>query len=205
MKKATFSTIFLLSLMFVFAGFTACDKVIDEPTPTLTENEKTTLLYMLEEEKLARDVYLYFNDKYSINVFNNISGSEQKHMDAILTLLEKYNIADPSSSEKGVFTLPALQTLYDDLIGQGNASLVAALRVGATIEDMDIFDLNNAIAATEKTDLIETFEMLKCASGNHMRAFTGQLDNQGESYTPQYLSQELFEVILNGPHEHCGQ
>lgn len=206
MKKARISATLLFAMFFVFAGFTACEQSVDDPTvPTLTQDEKTTLLYMLEEEKLARDVYLYFSEDYNMRIFENISASEQKHMDAIQTVLEKYKVDIPNLDKQGVFTLPELQELYDNLIEQGDASLIAALTVGATIEDVDIWDLNNAIAATTKTDLLEMYEMLNCASGNHMRAFTKQLDKRNESYTPQYISQELYEEILNGQHEHCGQ
>ena len=172
---------------------------------SLTEDEKTNLLFMREEEKLARDVYLYFYDKYELKMFNNIASSEQAHMNAVLTIMEKYGVEDPTSSELGVFTNTDLQQMYDDLIAQGDASLVDALTVGATIEDVDIRDLENAINATSKTDIINMYEMLDCGSRNHMRAFTNQLNSQGESYTPQFITQEKYNEILNGEHQHCGR
>lgn len=206
MKSTSISAAILLVIFFALSAFTACEQSAVEPTdPALTAEEKTTLLYMFEEEKLARDVYLHLNEAYNLMVFDNISASEQKHMDAIQVLLEKYEIPIPDVTVQGVFSLPDLQDLYDALVEQGDANLVAALKVGATIEDVDIWDLNNAIAATDKTDLIDTYEMLKCASGNHMQAFTKQLDKRGETYTPQYISPELYEEILNAPHQHCGQ
>ncbi len=55
---------------------------------SLTVQEKIDLLHLREEEKLARDVYLYAFDKYGLKIFQNISSSEQRHADKILEILE---------------------------------------------------------------------------------------------------------------------
>jgi hypothetical protein len=159
---------------------------------------------MREEEKLARDVYFYFYEKYDLNLFNNISSSEQQHMDAVLTLLNIYDIVDVALPQYGEFSDPDLQELYNTLITNGDVSLLNALKVGATIEDVDIKDLMDAMERTTNMDLVDTYEKLICGSRNHMRAFVGELENRGETYTPQFISQELFEEIINASHEHCG-
>lgn len=41
------------------------------------------LLYMREEEKLARDVYITLYEKWGIPVFNNISNRESDHNDLL--------------------------------------------------------------------------------------------------------------------------
>src|SRR5512145_2937306 len=43
----------------------------------LTAQEKYWLTYMREEEKVARDVYLFLYEKWGLRIFENISGSEQ--------------------------------------------------------------------------------------------------------------------------------
>lgn len=208
MKNFRISSLLIIALFFVVAAFPSCDESDNDVLPntvlTLTEDEKANLLFMREEEKLARDVYLYFHDKYGLNIFSNIASSEQTHMNAVLTIMEKYGVEDPVSNELGVFTNATLQQLYDDLIAQGDASLVDALRGGATIEDVDIRDLDNVIETTSKTDLIALYGMLECGSRNHMRAFTSQLDMRGETYIPQFITQEQFDEIINGAHEQCG-
>lgn len=208
MKNLMISSMTLFALLFGSIGFTSCDESNDDILPdtvlTLTEDEKANLLFMREEEKLARDVYLYFHEKYGLNIFSNIASSEQTHMDAVLTIMEKYGVEDLASSELGVFTNATLQQLYNDLIAQGNASLTDALRAGATIEDVDIRDLDNVIEATTKADLMNMYKMLECGSRNHMRAFTSNLDSQGVTYAPQFISQEQYDEIINGEHEHCG-
>ena len=57
----------------------------------LTESEIQGILFMREEEKLARDVYLALAERWDMNVFSNIARSEQTHMDSVLTLIELFD------------------------------------------------------------------------------------------------------------------
>jgi hypothetical protein len=209
MKNLRISSFIIFALLFASIGFISCnesdDIVLPDTIITLTGDEISNLKFMREEEKLARDVYLYFYEKYELNIFNNIASSEQTHMDAVLTIMEEYGLEDSATNENGVFNNVELQELYDVLILQGDVSLIDALIVGATIEDVDIRDLDNAIKATSKTDIIEMYDMLNCGSRNHMRGFISQLDAQGENYTPQFITPEKYEEIINGEHEQCGQ
>jgi hypothetical protein len=146
-----------------------------EITP-LEDDEIGWLTYMREEEKLARDVYQYFYDEYGLRIFKNISASEQKHMDAIKTLLDKYEIADPALETVGAFANSDLQGLYDKLIVNGSVSLVEALNVGILIENTDISDLEEAIAATTHVDLQTVYSNLLRGSQNHLDAFNSVLE-----------------------------
>lgn len=163
---------------------------------TLSEAEQETLLFMREEEKLARDVYIVLYKSWNKNIFKNISSSEQQHMDAILKKIKLFGLTDPNSSKIGSFINPDLQELYNELIYQGRLSYNDALTVGATIEDMDILDLMNAIKGTKNLALKTTYQNLLEGSKNHLRAFVGLLKNQGIEYNPQFISQELFDAIL---------
>jgi len=100
----------------------------------LKDYEISTLLWMREEEKLARDVYITMNEKWTAKVFARIAAAEQKHFDAIGKKLVLYGIPDPALVEIGKFSVPALQTMYDTLVTQGNVSYLEALKVGVTIE-----------------------------------------------------------------------
>ena len=145
------------------------------PTTPLSATEQASLLYMREEEKLARDVYNAFYARYGLRVFSNIAASEQAHMDAVLTLLNRYGLADPAAAAPGVFNNDDLQALYDDLIDQGNASLTAALQAAVLIEETDIADLQDGLALTSHADLRAVYNNLLRASQNHLRAFSRQL------------------------------
>jgi len=71
------------------------------------------LAYIREEEKLARDVYLYLYEMWGTRIFDNISGSEQTHMNQVKTLLAKYNIPDPvASNGPGMFFNPDIQSRF---------------------------------------------------------------------------------------------
>jgi len=182
-----------------------CAYVEGLPTETLSEAERDALQFMREEEKLARDVYLHLEDKWDHKVFANISGAEQRHMDAIACLLTKYEITDPAADQdKGVFTNPTLQTLYNDLTDQGEESLEAAFRVGATIEDLDIFDLRQSITSIDNEDILLIFGELERGSRNHLRAFTRQLNRLEATYQPAYLTEEAYEDIISSPTEKGG-
>ena len=162
----------------------------------LSTAEEDTLLFMREEEKMARDVYQTMYKVWKKAVFKNIAASEQKHMDAVLKKINLFGLTDPVLPGVGRFTNPDLQALYDQLIAQGKLSYIDALRAGATIEDVDIRDLMIAIEATNNLALKTTYENLLEGSKNHLRAFAGLLQKQGIKYSPQYIDQDLFDAIL---------
>ncbi len=205
MKKWSVGIV-LLMISLTGSVVTSCSTEGDEvenETAQLTPEEKNMLIQMREEEKLARDVYDYLFDLYGQQVFDNISNSEQMHMDKVLTLLNKYGIPDPALPGAGEFSNQDLQNLYMQLTTDGDVSLSEALKVGATIEDLDIFDLEKFSTMTDKQDILDVFDNLTCGSRNHMRAFYRQLTNAGETYTPQYISQTEFDSIINSSNERC--
>jgi hypothetical protein len=172
------------------------------PPSDLSATEASALVFMREEEKLARDVYQLLYTQWGQKVFSNIAASEQQHMDAVALLLTRYNLPDPAAATAtGVFQDPHVQELFNALMAQGQTSLIAALTVGATIEDLDIQDLQTRIAATDNADIALVFNELMKGSRNHMRAFISQLTKQGVTYTPQYITQAEFDAIVNSPTE----
>ena len=175
------------------------------PLEDLSEEEEEGLMIMREEEKLARDVYIYFYDKYGLRIFNNISQSEETHTTAIKTLIEKYGLTDPVVDDTpGVFQNEDLAALYTQLTAAGDASLLEALIVGATIEDLDIKDLMEFDDDVDNQDIHFVYDNLTRGSRNHMRAYYSQVLNNGGTYEPQYISQELFDSIINSSHEGGG-
>jgi hypothetical protein len=173
----------------------------------LSAAEIDDLLFMREEEKLARDVYLTLFEQWNLSIFKNIAASESTHMDAILSLLKSYGINDPTAGKAiGEFTNPDLQALYDQLVAQGSQSLSEALKVGAAIEEIDILDLEERIAQTDMADIIAVYESLLKGSRNHLRSFTKTLVQQtGETYSPQFLSQDVYDAIVQSGTESGGR
>ena len=172
------------------------------PNELISTAESTSLVFMREEEKLARDVYTTMINKWGSKIFSNISTSEQTHMDAILMLLNKYNIPDPvGSNPVGVFNNTTLQNLYNQLVADGNMSVLNAYKVGATIEDLDIFDLTNALKDIDNQDIRLVYSMLTKGSRNHLRSFYGNILKVGGTYTPQYITQAEFDAIISSDME----
>ena len=84
----------LLMLLAPAAGVDAAPA--ESMTGALSADETADLLYMREEEKLARDLYLAFYDRYGLPAFSNIAAAEQRHMDAVRYVLEGYGLVDPA-------------------------------------------------------------------------------------------------------------
>ncbi|MFO7565378.1 MAG: DUF2202 domain-containing protein [Enhygromyxa sp.] len=196
-----------LLLSFALLPLAACDAAeeLDAADASLSEAEIETLKWMREEEKLARDVYLTLGQTWDDALFVNVPKSEQKHMDALAKLLDRYGLEDPVVDESiGVFVDPALAELYVELTTAGVVSQEAALQVGAAIEELDMVDLQAAIDETDEPALIGTYESLLCGSRNHLRGFYAALTQIDVVYEAQYLDEATFFAILEGAHEQCG-
>ena len=185
--------IMMVSLSALFAG-------------ALSTEDAEEVLWVREEEKLARDVYLTLYEQWGLTTFRNIAESEQTHMDAVKEqLIIPYGLEDPVTTDTvGVFTDPELQAIYDQLIEKGSASIEDAVEIGMLIEDMDIFDLQEAMEKTDNEDIIRVFSSLENGSENHMRAFYRQVEKYGISYSPEYISEEEMNTILSGTNGNNG-
>lgn len=187
------------------ASMDICECIAQKyPVEALNDKEVEALKFMYEEEKLARDVYLTMAEKYDLRIFSNISKAEEKHMNSVKCLINKYGLEGPDvEGAKGSFTNQKLQTLYNDLVMRGNTELTEALKVGATIEDLDINDLTLLLEDEEidNKDLSAVFESLRKGSRNHMRAFTRTLNRYDEQYEVSYISEEMYDDIVKGGQE----
>lgn len=197
---------FFLVLSLVF--FIACSDDNDSnqkhnnSLPELSVTDTNALLFMLEEEKLARDTYTSLSGLWEVNQLVNIKNSEQSHMNAIVNLLNQYEI-DYDILPVGEFYNQDLQNLYDQFMIDGAVSEINALIIGATIEDLDILDLEDFINGTENSALISVFEKLQCGSRNHLRSFVSGIENRGSVYTPQFLNQIDYNSIIASSQEQC--
>lgn len=140
-----------------------------------TSSQNDLLAYLIEEEKLAHDVYTVMYQQYGAKVFGNVLESEQTHQSRVLALLDTRGLADPRSSEFGVFANAELQELYGQLVARGKQSVTDAYSVGKAIEEKDISDIDKQLATATSSDIIATLESLRIGSENHLRAFNRQL------------------------------
>ena len=175
-------------------------KEIEKTTLTPTEIEE--VLYLREEEKLARDVYHTLGLKWKLRIFSNIKSAEQTHMDHIKMVIDLYDLQDPVVDDSvGVFSNAHLAALYVDLVKKGEKTVVDALQVGMTIEDLDIFDINEMLAtATNDHVKIVAYNLVK-GSRNHMRSFWKVLVANKGTYAAQFLTQTEIDEIVAGDME----
>ena len=97
-----------------------------------------------------------------------------------------------------MFEDPEIQKLFTDLIAQGLVSLADAYVVGATIEEMDIIDLEEALAETDKADLERVYSNLKNGSIHHLSAFSRAIENQtGTDYIPRLMTIEEYNQLTS--------
>jgi hypothetical protein len=189
----------------------ACTLIMGLSAPLYADNddllelEIADLAFMREEEKMARDVYAelyqYYKERgIELIILANITVSEQKHMDAMLSLLEKYQLEDPAAGlERGEFENTVLaavyanlvsdseanQTILDEPVAGGKVSREAALYVGAWIEERDMIDILHAIGNTSRAEIVGVYTSLLCGSREHLRAFVKRLG--ADNYQPQLL------------------
>ncbi|MCU7852468.1 MAG: DUF2202 domain-containing protein [Candidatus Thiodiazotropha sp. (ex Monitilora ramsayi)] len=194
----------------------------DSNSATLDFNEATHMIFMREEEKLARDVYTKLGTLYPDSVvFGKIDNSEQQHTDAVKNLLASYGIDDPNTNDNvGIFTGAAygdyFTEKYDYLVTLASASELDALYVGAFIEELDMFDITQCpkviieqdngiddvascgLAYTDQKDIRNLYESLLDGSKSHLRAYVRAIESvigRG-GYTAQVLPQEEVDEIL---------
>lgn len=167
MRKRIVATVALLSSIAMASPALAATA----PTRPTTA-QRTQLQYLVEEEKLARDVYTYLASNVTSQKFSNILKSEQTHMDYIAALLKKYNIFNPTLTRTaGVFRNQDLQALYNQLTAEGKVNVTAAYGVGVKIEELDISDLQKMMTSAMPADMQSALDLLLKGSQNHLAAF----------------------------------
>lgn len=139
-----------------------------------------SLQFSREEERMARDLYKALADKYDGAVpFSRITISEDRHFDAVGTLLDRYDVSDPSKGKAaGTYADATLQKLYNDWLAQGTKSLDAAYDVGVALEKRDIADLKGEINTATQTDVKQVYTALLNASEQHLKAFEAAADGK---------------------------
>ncbi len=185
------------------APVAATTSAVTAAVAPLTDAEEAGLLFMLEEEKLAHDLYVALGavaqtEGWALPVFENIARAETVHSNAVLRLLTSYGV-DVSAVDlpTGAFLNSDLQALYDTLLAQGSTSRADALTVGALVEETDIADLEERMATSENAAIGRVYAALRRGSTYHLQAFTGLLDQlEGSTYAPQVLSDSEYADVL---------
>lgn len=161
----------------------------------LTAREKDGLLFIWEEERVARDLYASLYDKNNLTIFLDLVRSESSHMDQARAVMEKHGLAVPPD-EPGIFQNQTLQEMHDQLLAEGLQSDQDALTVAAVFEEISIVDLEKELSASQANDVRTVYEGLLAGSRKHLRSYVSDLKDQGIEYQPRYLEGEEFQEIV---------
>ncbi len=144
------------------------------PSGELTAEQRTTLAGMAEEEKLARDLYGAFSDRYDDATFARVAASEARHLAAVRALLTTYEITDPTAGlAPGEFAGDETSALYGKLLAQGETSSDEAYAAARAVEQHDLAALETAAAGVTAEDVAHVYARLAAASERHLVAFGG--------------------------------
>lgn len=165
----------------------------------IDREERQNLENTRQFEKLARDILSNFYHKYDLEIFGDIADSEQTHMDAMKVLLDRYEIEDPIDEDTpGIFSEETLNDLYQDLLDESGPELWEPLAIGAFLEEMSIHYLEESMDENDNEDIEVIYTAMRNASINHFRALVIETEEESDDvYTPQYLSEEEFDEIMN--------
>lgn len=201
----TLSILAILGSAPLQAGGRGAQNLQSSNTSELSTAETKALLFMREEEKLARDVYRNAYDTWEQPIFLNIASAEQRHMDAIAGRIAAYGLEDQdpvTDNTVGVFVDEELDELFKSLDTDASLSLMDALKTGAFIEEVDIDDLEQAIRNSDHPDVTRVYENLLKGSRNHLRAFVRQIESLGgDAYESQFMEQDDVDMIVDQPME----
>jgi hypothetical protein len=163
----------------------APETTISQDDSSVTEEEELTtdttvdnsslaemLTFIVQEEKLAHDLYVQLAQTSGAMQFANIVNSETTHISLVQGLLVAYNIVDPTIGlAEGEFLDQDLQALYDKLLASGSVDRAGAIAAGIAVEEKDIADLEAMLATDLPSDVASILERLLSGSQNHLAAF----------------------------------
>jgi hypothetical protein len=160
------------------------ETTISQEDSAVTEEEVTTdstvdsstlaemLTFIVQEEKLAHDLYVQLASTSGAQQFANIVNSESTHISLVQGLLVSYNIVDPTVGlAEGEFLDQDLQALYDSLLASGSVDRAGAIAAGIAVEEKDIADIEVMLASELPSDVASVLERLLSGSQNHLAAF----------------------------------
>mgnify|MGYP003530464339 CR=1 FL=1 len=130
-----------------------------ESPGTLTDREIEDLLAALDDEYKARATYRQvLADFGDVRPFSNIVEAEQRHIDALLVLFERYGIEVPEDPWPG--QAPRFSSIEE----------ACQAGVQDEIDNAALYD--RVLAGTERDDVLATYQNLQRASQeNHLPAF----------------------------------
>jgi len=177
----------------------AANPQLDQYDQSLDTYMAWQLMYLHDQEKLARDINRTFYYTWGKPIFASIAESEQRHMNVLRAILDYYYLsALVETDEVGVFGAHHHTEAFTDLVNQGEVSLTEAYRAVGYLEEWDIREIRGSIEFTQDQALIDTFSNLLAGARNHLRVFAARSNSLGYAYQAQMLKQSEVDDICSG-------
>jgi hypothetical protein len=195
---------------------------IDDSDAVLDFNEQTHLVFICEEEKLARDVYRVLGRRFpEVGVFADMEANREHSRCAVRDLLRKYRVSTPLVNDNvGVFSWGIYGRYFMEkylvLTNQGSTTPLNAFYVGAFMEELNIQEINecpkvivdisngiNEVTAcgmryTRNPEVLRIYKSLLDESRRHLRLLVRGIEQQigTGNYVAQVLQQDVVNDIL---------
>lgn len=139
---------------------------------TLSSDAILNLQNIAETEKLAHDVYTLLYEKTNREIFKNMAASEYYHLTLTRKYLKDNNYTDPTEGDViGYFKNPDLAELYRDAVVLGMNSSDPETEVGVYLENVDIREIDIALAMKLPAELVKNIDILREGSVEHKKSF----------------------------------
>jgi hypothetical protein len=161
-------------------------------------SKENIVLYLIEQEKLARDLYGVLDTIWVTDVFNRMVNDELQHMDKLSAVAAEFMIDVPNHFNEykpGQFVNADLRTLYLDLLADANFSLEDAYRACANLEERKIMNLRTALKEPNFDLEIATYKTLLIGAEDNLKFFIRALVEMNSGYLPILMSESEFEFL----------
>ena len=181
MKTLSFKTSIytLMSVLITVMILMSCSKDNDVVNPvflpssdgdskTLSTTEKNDLRFMIEKEKLMRNVYQVMYEKHQVELFKTISECKERHMNLLAVRFDKYEVENPTANTaEDEFENSSIQQIYNDFI-KTTLPLVSYVKA---LEEQHIVDVQSSMSQLEGNgDIMNVYNLILTESQTHLGA-----------------------------------
>ena len=161
------------------------------------KDNRDLFLKLYQEEKMAYDLYGEFYERWSLSVFNTVQQREAKHVWCVERIMDNYGYKYRTNKNTGLYQDKEIQKIYDEFTVKGCISDLAALEAAAYIKEKHIASLRERIRYQEDGYVVKVIFLMENAAQSHLKAFVNSIRLSGSDYSPQFLTDDEFNNIMN--------
>lgn len=114
-----------------------------QPSENLSGQELQGLIYIVEIQKLQRDIYMALDERNINPIFNELYLADAKSLDEISATIEAYGQENPVLDRNvGDFRRTEVQALYDEFTYTVNNNLIEMLTFAVRMEEGTVDDIS---------------------------------------------------------------